>query len=280
VTDHRALQRTLFRMQADADFASALLAGERDAVASTGLAGSDLELLDGVDPAALRADPGAKRRIQIAGNAASEFTLSLAAAGARPESAGLLDGFLGAPEFHRAMAAGTPLPLAFGAYGMRRADELDSPDLGALVRLETAMARLRRDARAGLEPRPPAGAVQLSARAAVVSLPGGTLEGSLALRDAVEGDGAATGVEVDGDATETLLLCASAPPHRHALPQVDVELLLPPADALLARASEPLSPAERADYARAHGAEPADLERFLDGFVADGVLARGGASMR
>jgi hypothetical protein len=45
--------------------------------------------------------------------------------------------------------------------------------------------------------------------------------------------------------------------------------------ALLELARAPLPPAARARLARDLGAEPADLEEFADGLVADGILARG-----
>jgi hypothetical protein len=49
----------------------------------------------------------------------------------------------------------------------------------------------------------------------------------------------------------------------------------PPADGLMRLAARPLPRAERAGFARAHGAEPADLEAFLAPFVAEGVLVAG-----
>ncbi len=126
----------------DAAFAQAVLAGQAEAVASTGLVDGDLALLRVVDPAALSADPGGKRRAQVLGNAASEFTLSLTAAAHRISD--LLDAFPSAPEFHAAIAEDGRLPLAFAAYGIRRAAERDQRELLAVLELEAAMARLRR----------------------------------------------------------------------------------------------------------------------------------------
>ena len=181
MSDHRRLQRTLFRMQADAGFARAILGRDEAALATTGLEGDDLALLEAVDAPSLTADPGGKRRTQIAGNAASEYLLTLVLAARERQGKDFLDGFLTSPEFHGAMAADGRLPLAFGAYATRWAEEHAAAGVGALAALERAMAALRRDARAAA-PRLNPGDVQLSPCAAVVRVPSGTLAWSVALR--------------------------------------------------------------------------------------------------
>ena len=110
----------------------ALLDGQRDpdAVRSTGLGEDDLGLLLAIEPTGLGADPGGRRREQLIGNVASEFTLTLAAAAKEDVGATLLDGFLTSPEFHHAVTLDLRFPLAFGAYARRRLAES-----GAVLRM-------------------------------------------------------------------------------------------------------------------------------------------------
>lgn len=279
MTDHRGVQRALFRMQADAEFAARVLARDAQAVASTGLSREDLELFHGVEPAALAADPGGRRRTQIAGNAASEFTLTLACAARTPLARDFLDDFLSSTEFHAALRSDGRLPLAFGDYAERRAREAGALALGAVARLELAMAKLRRDARVGagdgtqLHTGKP-GTIRLSARARVVELPAGTLELASLLQAAVDANTPAPDGALSGNAEETVLLVAE-PASVHRLGDVRPELLQPPVDELFSRAREPLDRAARAAFARAQGAAPEDLESFLEAYLAEGVLVRG-----
>ena len=292
MSDRRRLQRTLFRMQADAGFARDLLRGDERAVASTGLEPDDLALLAQVDPAALSADPGGKRREQTLGNAASEFLATLAAG--PPD---LLDGFAVSSEFHETMAAGGRLPLAFAAYAGRRARERGSRAMAAVVELEGAMARLRRElAAAGPtldstaaavsipSPRPPGEdrregaavsvpeAVRLAPTARLHDAPRHTLAWTDALGAAMREGGAAPAPPRGfGEGSETLLLRAVEVPV-HRLADLVVERLEPPADELLKRARSPLGVEERARFAVEQGATPQELESFLDGLVREGVL--------
>ena len=74
---------------------------------------------------------------------------------------------------------------------------------------------------------------------------------------------------------ETVLLIATPKPP-HGLADVQAESLASPADTLfLELASGPMDVAARERLARRFGANPEQLERFVDGFVADGVVLRG-----
>jgi len=272
MTAHRELQRTLFRMQVDASFARAILAGDENALATTGLADADLALLRNVDARGISADPGGTRRMQIAGNAASEYLLTLAVAARGPRGAKLMDAFLGSPEFHAAMAANGRLPLAFGEFAVGWAG--DDHALAALVALERGMASLRRAVGATASRLSP-GEVQLSPAAQVLELPSGTLAWSALVREALDAGRQAPLTELPRDAVETILLHVPEAPHPHRLANVRLELLQPPADELMRLASHPLPRAARAAFARAHGAEPAELEAFLAPFVEEGVLVAG-----
>ncbi len=281
MTDTRRLQRALFRMQVDAGFGRAVLAGEARALASTGLAAADLALLMALDPAGIAADPGGRRRLQIAGNAASEYAATLACAEGAERGARLLEGFLSSPELHAALgalAADGRLPLAFGDWAARCAREWEDRVLGALARLEHALCAWRR-APARAAPPPRQGEVRLAERTRLIEAPAGTLEHAEALRAARAAElpapvPPARLVHPDG-AVETLLLHARAPDSPHRLPDVHVELVEPPADLLLRRAELAMGAAERARFARAHGAEPAELEGFLADWIEEGILLRG-----
>lgn len=287
----RSLQRTLFRMQADASFAEALLAGEEAAWDTTDLGQQERELLlDGVDRSSLSADPGGKRRTQILGNVASEFTTSLAAL-AHDGRADLLDRFLAAPEFHEALRRDGRLPLAFGAYLSRRAREEGRSDWESLIELERGLVELRRSAWAASppatphppgdcsEPRPVTESVgktqapsplALTDRVRLLELPGGTHRQAQAWRQSLEG-GAAPQPLPAGE-PETLLLARGPDPGPHRLADVRVELLAPPANTLLADAGLLASPDARARFAAEQGATAEDLEAFLADFVIEGVL--------
>ncbi len=277
--DHRRLQRALFRMQADPAFAADVLAGSRDAVESTDLDAQDLALLTSVDPAALSADPGGKRRAQVLGNVASEFVLSLAAAASSTHESGLLDRFLTSAEFHAAVRADGPFPFAFASYARARLAELDDRPALAVLALEEHLARLRRDARSPAAPialHP--GFIVLAPTSRIVSLPRGTLDRCDALQAALESRSPLPEPEGLGAGEESALLSPVPNAERrspHALVEVRAERLEPPADELLRLAERPLAPVERARYARHHQVEPEELEEFLAGFVAEGVLRRG-----
>ncbi len=277
--DHRRLQRTLFRMQADRVFAADILAGHKEALESTDLDAQDLVLLEGVDLAALSADPGDRRRTQVLGNVASEFMLSLAAAASSTQPSGLMDRFLSSREFHAAVRADERFPFAFARYARARlAERNDRPALAVLA-LEEHLARLRREARSPaapivLEP----GFLVLAPTSRIVSLPRGTLDWCDALQASLESQAPLPEPPDLGSGEESALLCPVPNAKRrtpHALVEVRAERLEPPADELLLLAQRPLSPVERAHYARRHQVEPEELEEFLAGFVEEGVLRRG-----
>lgn len=277
--DHRRIQRTLFRMQADPGFARAVLAGDATALASTGLTDADASLLREASLAGVTADPGEKRRTQLLGNLTSEFQLTLAAA-ARARKTGFLPAFLASAEFHTALAEGGRLPLAFAAYA-RRASAGDHV-LAAIVRLETALVELRRGTPLATKGPPPPrrDEVGLAERARLLPVPAGTLDEAARLRAFVDAgaseDDAAPAAGALGPGEELLALVAALRTSAQRLSEVRVEALAPPADALAQRlANRPMSADERAAFAREHGAEPADLEAFLDGLVADGFVVRG-----
>ena len=284
MTDHRRIQRTLFRMHADAGFAYAIRAGDRVAVDSTGLSERDVELLAAADPAGVAADPGGRRRTQVFGNAASEFTLTLAAAALRNDGPTLFDGFLSSDEFHAAIASEGRLPLAFADFAARRTAEFDAPEVAAILRLESAMTRLRRDAleSPAAEVRTPSGsrdhadrAIRLSPFARTLELPVGTLDWAAELRAALDrGSDAQAPAGTLLSSTETVLLHAQRSDNAFRLPEITAELVRAPADEFLRRATAPVTRNQRAAFAERHDATADEFERYLDGLVDDGVLVR------
>ena len=144
MTDHRNLQRTLFRMQIDPSFCRSILDGDAAALATTGLDAHSRSLLASVEARAVLADPGGKRRLQVLGNAASEYVVTLVAAAADERSTSLLADFGSSPEFHTAMTSERGLPVAFGEHALRHATETRDTLLGALATLELALVQLRR----------------------------------------------------------------------------------------------------------------------------------------
>jgi hypothetical protein len=269
MTEHRALQRGLFRMQMDPTFAARVLARDPGATATLGLAADDLELLLELDPAAVAADAHGRRKDQMLGNLASEYGLTAVVG---PDD--LLAGFLASREMHAAIRADRPLPLAFGSYAARVAADRGDDALVALIALERAMVALRRAPEPAPACPPPAGAdeLHLSPRACLVRLRAGTLAWAAALRDALRMRLPHPTPDLgDGEETVLLLAAESAP---HALPDVRPEVLEPPVALLLERARDGVGRGARASLAADLGAAPEDLEAFAESLVADGVLVR------
>jgi len=305
MTEHRLLQRTLFRMYADAGFAGALLAREPRALASTGLGPGDLELLMDLDPRALRADPGGRRRSQLLGNCASEFSLGLAAFQSHAELASPLNTFLESAHFHGAMIHAGRLPLAFGNHALEQAVSAKLCGPQVMLRLELEMAHLRRGSHSPTIPSPhpllgnwpvdlplPSsvpeipedpeplglGCVRLAATARLIALPLGALNWASELQAALD----RSSLELPSappwePASEQELVLLKALPAASAfqLSSVESERLSSPTRELLERARRPLSKIARDDFAEAHGAAPQELESFVQELVADRILDHG-----
>ncbi len=284
MTDTRSLQRTLFRMQADATFARDVFAGSAEALATTDLGSQDLTLLCALDPAGVSADPFEKRRTQLLGNLATEFLLTLAAANRSGEHEDLLETFPRSREFHAAVRRGDRLPFAFAHHARRRLEELS--DHGgaqaalAVLELEESLARLRRESAIEARLELASGFVQLAPTSRILDLPRGTLGWCDELQASLEnGEPLARAPQGLGAGREAALLCVVPTERRapRALLEVRAELLEPPADELLRLTERPFGPDERLDYARRRGVALEELEAFLHDFVVEGVLLARGA---
>lgn len=270
--DHRRMQRTLLRMQLDDGFARELLAGEPKALRSTGLGPRELGLLRSVDPVAVAADPLGRRRTQVLGNAASEYPLTVATAERAGALPGLFEGFGSSAELHAALRKEGRLPLAFGAYALRRAREAKQRALTSFAELELALARLRRGS--DLAPALRAGELGLGPRAALLELPAGTLARAERARAALDREELPPELarEPTEHDLERVLLLRAPRASAHRLPEVAVELLSQAVASLLHFLSRPRDAAARAGFARTQGAAPHELELFTAELLADGVL--------
>ncbi|MFO0984789.1 MAG: hypothetical protein U1E76_24195 [Planctomycetota bacterium] len=210
---HRQLQRALFRMQLDPGFAAALRRGEPAAVASSGLAAAELELIAAADPAGISADHQGQRRLQVLGNIAKEFVLSVCLG---PDGNGgdqFLQGFTSSPWFHAAIAHDTSLPLAFADYASSLAASAGEPVFSELVLLEAAMARARRDRTPAREL--PPDTVTLSSSVRLVVVRTGAFACAADLRAALDRGAPAPPVpNAIGRAprSETVLVAGASPP--------------------------------------------------------------------
>lgn len=278
--NHRALQRTLFRMQHDPCFADRVLRGEPAACATVGLEADELALLRGLDRAALSADRGGRRAKQFLRNVTSEFPRCVGLGPLGDGDPSWIEAFPGAPEFHRAVAAGTSLPRAFAAFACRRAAEAVT-SFGSLVTLEAAMARARRERVVRAAPKP--GSIALSPWAQLVELPAGThalasaLTGLLEHRAGREAIVAyARGLDRELQGNEVVLLAAQVdPPRPGSLRELRVELLPPLLAEFLRAHSESFPRSEWARFAREHDVDRAAVEGVALEFLQDGVLRSG-----
>jgi hypothetical protein len=261
-------------MQLDAGFAERLRAGDADAVGSTALAPTDLELLLAADPAGVGADAGGKRRAQFLRNVASEHALTLARARQLDLADVLTEGFTASRAFHACVAADGRLPLAFGAWALERAEEHGEPLASALARLELTLARARRGPWPRPEPR--SGEIVLSERAEAIEVPAGTLDAAGRIRSALDA-GAAPPLApaMSSEEREHVLVLAEGWASPHRLADVRVELLSPLAGALLVAARRPLDAAAQAGFRRAHDVTESELCEFVTSLAAEGILIIG-----
>jgi hypothetical protein len=261
-------------MQLDPGFAARLRAREPDAEHSTGLGEGELACLRAADPVALSADRAGRRRSQLLRNISGELELSLSAA-REPE---WLDEFPASVWFHRAIARDQSLPLALAAHLTERAAP-GPASLGALVALETALARARREQRA--LPECPTAALVLGPRAWLVELADGTLAWASALREALD-RGSAPPEPPRGrpaGSTETVLIVSEPLPHAGArLLPVRAERLEPAVAAFLGACSEGLDEAGIDAFCRARRIDRAAADALIQEFIGEGVLLRGPAA--
>ena len=266
----RKLQRTLVRMQHDPGFAARLRAGDASALASTALDAGEAAALCALDPVAIAADREGRRGAQLLHNLSSELRASAAVGPDGDGSPRWIEAFPRSVFFHDAIAADTPLPLAFACFTEQCAAGAASPLFRALAALDVAMVRARREPVP--TPQCPPGAVRLAGGARVVALPGGTHAASTAI---AAGERRIDALRVDPERSERVLLVRDGAPYFGRLPELRVELLAPAVAAFLEAARRPLDAAAIARFAAAQDFEPEELAAGIEELVGEGVLERG-----
>ncbi len=289
--DHRRLQRALFRMQLDTEFAAAVFGEDQAALGSLGLGPKEHALLLQTNLAAVSADPGGIRRTQVLANASSEFVLSLLVAGSVDQA--FLQEFAHSPELHGAIDRDTALPFAFADYAEGWAEARDQRTLVHLVELERGLARTRRAHRHPDDAQLPAGTdLRLPRGARLLRLPQGVFTFAADLRVAFNsGRTLPVTPETDEEQLEVIALVPRPGASVHSLAQVHAEGLAAPADELFLRLAQSgqaagrdsglppgtgpaFNATARAGFAREAGASPEDLEAFIEGLVSEGLLVR------
>ncbi len=271
----RRVQRALVRMQHDAGFAERIARGDPEAIASANLDATGTAWLRALDPIAVAADRDGKRAAQLLRNVASEFRLC---AGVGPAGGGdaWTRAFPRSAFFHAAIARDVSLPLAFAAFAEARVAAGATPLFAALVALEAAMARARREVEAA--PAPPPGTVCLSLAARLVDAPAGTFAAAAQLGGRLD-RGAPRGAlpAVSSAARESILIVADlgADARFGRLRPLRVEPLAELVAAFLERAKAPQDARACAGFASEHDVAPEDFAAVVAEYVAEGVLLRG-----
>ena len=142
----RALQRIVVRMLFDATYAERVVATPADALAGEDLTEEERSWLASSDPRAWRADSGRPSRALTV--LAQEYPTSLALCMATGGAPGQPIGFFSSLEFHLCVRGRGSMSIAFGDYliALSLKGALSDRRLTHLVRLEQAIARLRRAA--------------------------------------------------------------------------------------------------------------------------------------
>jgi hypothetical protein len=256
--DHRRLQRTLFRAQMDPNFAAEVFAGDDPSLA----------LIREASRAGIRADPRGTRRLQVLGNATLEFRLSLAGC---DDPRARLEGFASSVEFHAAIEADRPLPLAAGAYLCRVLADQAWPS--ALAQLELALAEVRRK---DSGPTPPAGHWQCASRAAVIDLPVGTLARAGEIQAALHAGQACPANPIDpSEHRESILVYARPGANPWALLEAIPEEVNEAIAALFRTAEQPIDAQALESFAAQFDATAADLLPLMHEYRAEGALVLG-----
>ncbi|MFT5290011.1 MAG: hypothetical protein ACI8QS_000893 [Planctomycetota bacterium] len=291
MTNHRKLQRALFRMQLDAELAAAVFAEDQTALESLGLGPKEHALLLQTSLAAVSADPGGRRRTQVLANASSEFMLSLLVAGSVDQA--FLQEFGHSPELHRAIDQDTALPFAFADYAEGWAEAQDLRALVHLIGLERGLAHTRRAHRQTDQALLPVGTdLRLPPGTRLLRLPRGIFTFAGDLRVALDGGRTLPDApDIDEEQLEVTVIVPRPGGSIHSLAQVHAETLAAPADELFLRlalsgqaagrdsglppgAGPAFDASARADFAREAGASPEDLEAFIEGLISEGLLVR------
>jgi hypothetical protein len=247
-----ALRRVMIRMLHDPGFAAAVYTDPARALAGVDVTATEIGWVTARPPAAWRTDPERPVRLLAALEEEYPATVSLAADHAA--------GFFRSPEFHAAVQERGSLALALGAYLMRAPGRAAA----ALARLEHAIAAVRRAPRR--PPPSPAGHLRLTPRAALRTVPEGTLALLERARRRGVDDAIAVADQALGDGDEAALVTVS----REG--EVAIELLEPALAAILGSAAGGGPRPTLLAAARVQGADPGEDAEIVERLVADRLL--------
>jgi hypothetical protein len=272
--DHRRLQRVLFRMQLDPHFCGALLAGDERAVRSSGLGTLELSWLKNAGRAAITADKDRKRSGQVLGNITLEYRTSIAVAVAVGVGDRFAEDFFADDLFHQAMMRGERLPIVFGRYAERRAQESAHPLLIDAVQIDRTLVDARRADRERSTPIPNA-EWHSAAHVRVIAVHDGTHEFLTNLRSAVDrgrrADPIPSRLAHETKDKESLLVTAK-PVSQHRVRDVAVERLEPAVADLIGRAEFGLDDVAIRELATRWDTTTDDLRAFAQSLADDGIL--------
>lgn len=269
-----ALQRVAVRMLYDEAFAAAVYEDAPAATADCDLSDIERAWLSVPDPRAWRVDP--LRRSRSLAALLEEFAVSAALfVRSSPAATGRLDSFFTSEEFHRGMQSGRSLAAMFSSWFAPQI----APAASDLLRLEAALARVRRVAEAAPPDRSVVAAtigrpLVLGPALEVLAVRSGTVSSWMSilgvLRQGAVADRAIDpGVPIPGlalaDHEEGVLVDGRGGDPR--LERMSAELAR-----VLAGAAHPVGFTEFCRRAAEYGADAADCRAILESFGADGIL--------
>lgn len=149
---HHTLERVFVRLLFDPALVDAMHADPDAALGQLDLEPHEREQLLAVDRRAWRHDP--LRRPRTLRTLVEEFKTSTTLALAETRSLSSLDAFFSSREFHGAVQERRSMALAFAAFLERLIAGLACPQLPDVLRLETQLARCRRELRDSPAPAP------------------------------------------------------------------------------------------------------------------------------
>ena len=141
---HQAVQRVVVRMLYDEAFVAKAHERPAEVLGDAGLDAAEQAALLAVDRRAWRTDP--LRRRKTLRTLVEEYKITTTLAFAETRSLAFVEGYFASPEFHSAVQERRSIALAFGEFfaNALTAGHLKTPQLEAVARLETTMARCRR----------------------------------------------------------------------------------------------------------------------------------------
>ncbi len=267
---HRALQNALVIALHDEGFVAAMHRDPEGTLQPLRLTPAERRQLLAVDPRAFRTDPLRRRRILRV--LAEELRAATTIALAETRSLAFAERFFGSPQFRAAVIERRPLVLAFGEY--LAGAGLAAPLAGDIIRLETLLARCRRD-----RLRPPARGIALAPGVAVATFDAATLPAMQALERYV----------FELGLMPQVALCDDRPPPPVAAPSGEpAHLLVTPAASgvslttidgdlhgVLSRLATPIERKDAAAALAPAGVPAAAAGDLVQSLLEDGILSEG-----